>query len=124
MPNRLQWGRIIIGALLVEIALIIVFIPLLAVADIQTLIPFVVPAVFVFGFAITWWLVRKVRGQHVLHGILIGIIATLLYLLLCMAQPDGISSVVAMYGTSVFILANLLRILGCAAGAFAARPRT
>ena len=124
MSNKLQWGRIIVGALLVEIALIIVFIPLLAVADIQTLIPFVVAGVFVFGFAITWCLARKVRSRHVLHGTLIGVIATVLYLLLCMAQPDGgISAVVAMYGPVVFVLANLLRIVGCAAGGLAARPR-
>lgn len=123
MSNRLQWGRIIVGALLVEIALIIVFIPLLAVWDIQTLMPFIVAGVFVFGFAITWWLARKVRARHVLHGTLIGVIATVLYLLLCMTQPQGISSVVAMYGPVVFVLANLLRVLGCAAGGFVARPR-
>ena len=123
MSNRLQWGRITIGALLVEIALVLVFVPLLAVVDIQTLIPFIVLGVFVFGFAITWWLVRKVRARHVLHGALIGVIATVLYLLLCMTQPGGISSVVALYGPVLFVLANLLRILGCAAGGFVARPR-
>jgi hypothetical protein len=110
--------------LLVEIALIIVFIPLLAVADFQTLVPFVVAGVFVFGFAIAWWICRKVRSQHVLHGALIGIVATVLYLLLCMTQPDGLSAVVAMYGPAVFVLANLLRVVGCAAGAFVARPRS
>ena len=121
MSAKLQWGRILVGGLLVEIALILVFIPLLSVADITTLMPFIMIGVFVLGFVISWWIVKRVKGRHVLHGTLIGIFATLLYIVLCMAQPDGIAAVVAMYGPTLFVLGQLLRILGCAAGGYAAR---
>ena len=117
----MSWGRILVGGLLVEVALILVFIPLLAVADISTLMPFIMVGVFVLGFVISWWMVKRVKSRQVLHGTLIGIFATLLYILLCLVQPDGISSVITMYGPTLFVLGQLLRIVGCAAGGFAAR---
>ena len=117
----MSWGRILVGGLLVEVALILVFIPLLAVADISTLMPFIMVGVFVLGFVISWWMVKRVKSRQVLHGTLIGIFATLLYILLCLVQPDGISSVIAMYGPTLFVLGQLLRIVGCAAGGFAAK---
>ena len=121
---KLRWGRIIAGGLLVEVALILAFIPLLAYFDIATLMPVIMVAVFVIGFAITFWLVKKVKTRQLLHGTLIGVVATAVYVLLCAVQPGGISSVVAMYGPSLFVLGNGLRILGCAAGGFASRQRS
>jgi hypothetical protein len=122
--TKLQWGRILVGGLLVEVALIIVLVPLLAFADIATLMPIILVGVFVIGFVISWWMAKRVNARRVLHGALMGVVATALYILLCMLQPDGgISAVIAMYGPILFVLGNLLRIVGCAAGGFAAIPR-
>ena len=123
MQPKLQWGRIVAGALLLEVALIIVFVPLLLSFDVAKVVPFVVIGCFVFGFAITWWVVRKVRGRPVLHGTLIGVLATAIYILLGVAQPGGIGPVVALYGPFLFFSGNALRILGCAAGGYACRSR-
>jgi hypothetical protein len=60
----------------------------------------------------------------VLHGALTGIVATAIYVLLCLASPDGIQSVIEMYGLLGFVLGNGLRILGCMAGGYALRGRT
>jgi hypothetical protein len=118
---KLQWGRIIAGAVLLELALIIVFVPLLASFDPKIVVPFVVVGCFVFGVAAGWWTVRKVRGRHVLHATLVGLVATIIYLLLCMSAPGGLAAAAAVYGTLLFILANGLRILGCIVGGFAFR---
>ena len=120
----MSWGRILVGGLLVEVALILVFIPLLAFADIAALMPYIMVGVFVLGFVISWWMVKRVKGRHVLHGTLIGVFATLLYFVLCMVQPDGISAVITMYGPPLFVLGQVLRIVGCAAGGFAAKSGT
>jgi hypothetical protein len=123
VSTKLQWGRIVAGAFLLELALFVVFVPLLVSFDVPTVVPFVVVGCFVFGFVISWWMVRKVRGRHVLHATLIGVLATAIYLLLGVAQPGGIAPVVAIYGPILFFLGNALRILGCAAGGYAGRTR-
>jgi hypothetical protein len=123
MPLKIQWGRIVAGALLLEVALIIVFVPLLSMVDMAILGPVITIGVFVFGFAITYWIVKRVRARHVLHGTLIGVLATAIYILLCVVQPGGIALVIAMYGPVQFFLGNALRILGCAAGGFAVQTR-
>ena len=118
----MSWGRIIAGAILLELALIVVFVPLLAIYDIATLGPYVAAGCVVFGFAFGWWTVRKVRSRRLLHATLVGVVATLIYLGLCATQPGGIATVAAAYGTTLFVLGNGLRILGAAAGGLVHRP--
>src|SRR5262249_12891194 len=72
---------------------------------------------FVFAFAWGWWVVRRVQGRYVFHATATGILATLIYLGLCLMNPDGgIRAVVAMYGLSFFIFGNLLRIFRLCSG--------
>ena len=123
MSTKLQWGRIIAGAFLLEVALIVVFVPPLMLLDPTTVVPIVPVGCFVLGFAISWWAVRKVRARFVLHATLIGVLATAIYLLLGVAQPGGIGPIVTMYGPFLFFAANVLRILGCTAAGFAYRSR-
>ena len=95
-----------------EVALILVLVPLLAFADIATLMPVIMVGVFVIGFVISWWMAKRVKARRVLHGGLMGVVATALYILLCMLQPDGgLSAVIATYGPILFVLGNLLRII-------------
>jgi hypothetical protein len=120
--SKIRWGRIIAGAFLLELALGIVFVPLIAVAGLAPLIPFIIVGCFVFGFACGWWVARRLPGRHVFHATAAGILATAIYLGLGVFAPDGgLPAIVEMYGPLSFVLANLLRILGCTAGGFANR---
>lgn len=123
-PPGLRWGRIIAGAFVLELILVIVLVPTLQMLGPAKVIPFVGPAVFILSFGVACWLLRKVPHRQVVHGIWIGVIATAIYLLLCMANPEGIRSVVAMYGAAGFVIANGLRIVGTAAGGYVVRRRT
>ena len=51
-------------------------------------------------------------------------LATLMYLALCLMNPQGgIRAVVAMmYGPFFFVSGNLLRVLACAAGGYLSGP--
>jgi cytochrome c oxidase assembly factor CtaG len=118
---NIRWGRIIAGAFCLELALIILFVPLISVFSIPTLAPFVVAGCFAVGFLVSWLFLRKVPERRPLHGALIGVLATLIYLGLGMFAPGGIGSIIASYGTLLFILANAMRIAGSIAGAFAIR---
>lgn len=121
--ERLRWGRIIAGAFLLELLLVIALVPPLQILGPEKVIPFAYPAVFTLGFVVAWWLLRKVPHRTVIHGALIGIVATIIYVLLCFTNPDGIKAIIDMYGLVGFILGNGLRVLGCTAGGYALRTR-
>jgi hypothetical protein len=115
----MRWGRIVAGAFLLEIILIAVLVPPLQILGPAKVIPFASPTALICGFGVAWWILRKVSYRRVLHGALIGTLATAIYLLMCLANPSGLRGVVAIYGTVGFIVGNGLRILGCVAGAYA-----
>ena len=122
--SKIRWGRIIAGAFLLELVLMVVFVPLIATFELPRLIPFIVAGVFVFGIAAGWWVTRKLRSRHVFHATAAGILATALYVGLCAFNPDGgLRAVVEGYGATTFVLANLLRILGCTLGGYANRTK-
>ena len=116
---KLRWGWIVGGAVILEVGLIILFIPMLRFMDISRLAPFAGIGTFGLGFLVSWWIVRKVPGRRLLHGALIGILATIIYVGLCMTNPDGgIAAVITIYGPVLFVVGNGLRIVGTIAGAW------
>jgi hypothetical protein len=117
----IRWIRIVLGALLLEVVLFVTLVPLSYVN--MTLFLTAVPiGVFVFGYLVSWWVLRNVRSAPVLHGALIGIAATAMYLGLVFAQPGGFAGAVSTYGVPLFWFSQVVRIVGCVAGAARARP--
>jgi hypothetical protein len=119
--SKLRWGWIIAGAVILEVALIILFVPMLMYTNVSTIAPYAGIGTFGLGFLVSWWIVRKIPGRRLLHGALIGILATVIYVALCMTNPGGFSSVVAMYGPVLFVVGNGLRVVGTLAGAWFCR---
>ena len=117
----MNWGRIVIGAVLIEVLLIAVTIPFTIANDMDTVIAIAVPGCFVASFLVACWLLRKVPSNHAVQGLLMAIIATAIYLGLVFAS-GSLTQVFELYGTFVFLLANGLRLLGgIAGGVFAQR---
>ena len=113
--------RVILGALLLEVVLLVTLVPLSFVN--MTLFLTAVPiGVFAFGYLVSWWILRKVPFAPMLHGTLIGIVATALYLGLVFVQPGGFAAAVGAYGAPLFWFSQAMRIAGCVAGA-ARTPR-
>ena len=129
--GRIDWGRIVAGAFLVELVLFVVLIPIGivvmpaggAMTDSTIFLMSVPIGLFVLGAAVTAWILRRVAARRLLHGTLIGIVATLIYFGLCAVQPGGVAAVIAGYGPPLFWLSQALRVGGCAAGAAWTRPR-
>jgi hypothetical protein len=115
---KLRWGWIFVCAVLLEVALILLFVPILMYMDVSGIAPYAGIGAFGLGFLVSWWVVRRVPERRILHGALIGIVATIIYVGLCMANPSGIASVVAAYGPVLFVVGNGLRIVGTTAGAW------
>lgn len=136
MPRRIRWGRIVIGAVLLEAALIAAAIPLLgfvanplapgaqnASGDYTIFFVSVTVACFVVGALLGWWVARPLSSHVLMHGALTGVVATAIYLAICSIPPTTIPAVVAAYGPFWFVLANGLRIVGASLGAVSHRRR-
>ena len=128
--GQIRWGRIVIGAVLLEAVLIVAAIPLLgfvanplapgaqnASGDYTIFFVSVTVACFVVGALAGWWVARPLSSQFMLHGALTGIVATAIYLAICSIPPTTIPAVVAAYGPFWFFLANGVRIIGATLGA-------
>jgi hypothetical protein len=119
----IRWARVIAGAFLVEIVLIAITIPIALSIGVEPFIPFVPFACFAVGFVVSWWILRKAASRFLLHGALIGIVATAIYLGLVLSQSGSLAPVLEMYGPFLFYTANAVRIVGCMLGGVAARKR-
>jgi hypothetical protein len=133
---RIRWGRVVIGAVLLEAALIVAAVPLLGfvanpfapgaqgAGDFTIFFMSVAAACFVVGALLGWWVARPLSSRFMLHGALTGVIATMIYLAICSIPPTTIATVVAAYGPFWFFLGNGLRIAGATLGAeYHARTR-
>ena len=111
----IHWGRVIGGAILVELILFAVLVPLGAVN--QTLFLATVPvAAFVVGYLVTWGAFRNNRSDLWVNAALLGCFATAIYLAIVLAS-SGIGAAIAIYGLMLFAVANTMRVAGCLAAA-------
>jgi putative membrane protein (TIGR04086 family) len=104
---RIRWLRIILTALVIEVALLAIAIPLnMSAAGQKALLVVVIPICVIGAFLGGWWAAHKAGTPFVLHGLLVGIAAALIY---------GALSVKVTLPT-VYIVANYLKVISGAAG--------
>jgi hypothetical protein len=83
----IQWGRVLLAAFLMELALVAIAIPLTLSGAGGALNYVIPPASFLATFAITVWLGRRLTSRPILHGVLIGIAGSLMYVALTGGAP-------------------------------------
>jgi len=111
--TRIQWGRILIGGVLAEGALILAIVPL-GLRLGENFLHYAAPAgSFVMCFLAALWMGRRVESRFILHGTLLGVVAALIYVALTRAQPEPLA----------YIVAHALKLLGGACGGFVAQRR-
>ena len=111
----IHWMRIVLGALLLEVVLFAVLVPIGFVSTTVFLVAVPIGC-FVFGYIVSRWLLRML-SSGLLHGTLLGVVATAMYFALVFMQPDGLSSAIAVYGAPLFWFSQAMRIAGCVTGA-------
>ena len=114
----IHWGRIVVGALIVE-GILFLTIPVLLWADIRVALATVTAVCFPAGFAGGWWTARRAKSRFMLHGLLVGILATSIYLGLNLGQNGSLEPAIEIYGLPLFLIVNALRLIGCVVGAAA-----
>ena len=108
--TRIHWGRIVLGGLLAEVALILAIVPLgLRLGD-KFLHYTAPPGSFVMCFLGALWACRRIESHFILHGSLVGVVAVLIYVGLTRAQSEPFA----------YIVAHALKLVGGACGGFVA----
>jgi|SRR5579863_6963317 len=111
--TTIHWGRILLGGLLAEVALILAIVPLgLRLGD-NFLHYAAPPGSFITCFLGALWACRRVESRFVVHGTLVGVVAALIYVILTRAQPEPFA----------YIVAHALKLAGGACGGFVAGRR-
>jgi hypothetical protein len=106
----IHWIRILIGGFLAEAAVFVVVIPIFKISGPRALTYAAAAASLVMCFLFALWVGRPLESRFVLHGILVGVVATLLYVGLTLARPEPFA----------YLVAHGLKILGGAAGGLVA----
>jgi hypothetical protein len=116
--NHIRWGRVIGLAFALEAALFAALVPLQQVLSLRVWFAAVAIGCALFGYIAGRIAARGLQSGAVLQGLLVGVIATGIYLLINLLSPGGLAAAVTFYGAPLFVAVNALRIAGCAAGAF------
>src|SRR6202044_350582 len=111
--TRIHWGRILLGGLLAEIALILAIVPLGLHLGENFLHYTAPPGSFVMCFLGALWACRRIESHFILQGTLVGVVAALIYIALTRAQPEPFA----------YIVAHALKLAGGACGGFIAQQR-
>jgi hypothetical protein len=134
--GAIRWIRVTVAGILLEFALVAVLVPTGAIfgappglgrnqtgsyAVFLTAVPV---ACFVLGYLAGWIVVRRVSAHFVAHGLLVGIVATMFYLVMTSLNPQGgLPAAIAGYGTIHFWSTQIVRIAGCTLGGVLHYPR-
>lgn len=110
---KIHWVRILIGGFLAEASLIAAVIPVFLLFGQRAVTYVALSGSLVMCFLFALWVGRRVDSYLVLHGILVGVVATLLYVGLTRGRPEP----------QAYLVAHVLKILGGAAGGFFAERR-
>ena len=126
---RIHWVRVLLGGLLIEVILAIVLVGGFAAAGVDiakgvsTVSAVIIGAgCFAAAFLIVLWLGRGITNRLVLHGVLVGLVATLIYIGL-VAGSGQMPDALAAYGPATFVTVNALRVVGAGLGGVACERR-
>jgi len=116
MPG-IRWGRALAGGFLIELVLMVMTVPFVALGRAEILPNFVLPATAVAAVLVGMWVARRVE-RPVLHGALAGLAAILLYVLLAvgatLAAPAQADMTTAF--SPAYLATHVLKVLGAMAG--------
>ncbi len=111
--TRINWIRVLIGGFLAEASVFAIVIPVFRISGRHALLYAAPSASLVIGFLFALWVGRRLQSRFVFHGMLVGVVATLLYVGLTRARPEPFA----------YLVAHGLKILGGAAGGAVAGRR-
>jgi len=126
---KIHWVRVLLGGFLIEVVLAIVLVGGFAAAGVDIAKGVSTPSALIIGvgcfaaaFLIVVCLARPIQSHLVLHGFLMGLAATLIYVGLVLG-PGQMSAALAAYGPATFVTVNAARLVGAIMGGLACERR-
>jgi putative membrane protein (TIGR04086 family) len=107
--KSVRWGWVLLGAFVAEIIIFGIAIPIAILLGEESILYTAAPASFVATFLCGWWIAaKKAAHRRVLHGLLVGAAAMIIYVAMSLGRPEPLA----------FVIAHVLKLVGGAAGGF------
>src|SRR5262245_12678834 len=119
MPRRggvlknIRWGWVVLGGLLAELLVFAIVIPIAIFAGQESLLYTAAPASSIATFVCGWWVAKKAANHRLLHGILVGAAAMVIYVAMNLGRPEPLA----------YLIAHGLKFVGGAAGGYVSLGR-
>jgi hypothetical protein len=114
--SEIRWSRVLLGGLFIELMMLAIVVPVNSVSERTAyyLVPILAPTTaFIFGK----WAAKPLHSHFVLHGVLVAVVASVIYITLTTAAGVPVPL--------LYHLSHGLRLLGGAAGgAYAGKHTT
>jgi len=112
-PAGIHWLRILLAGFLAEVLVIAIVLPIALLFGKNTLSYSAPAASLLACFVLAAWAGRRLTSRFVLHGVLVGVVATLIYVALTRGAPEP----------PAYLVAHALKLFGGAAGGLLAARR-
>ena len=110
---QIHWGRVLVGGFLAELLVFAIVFPVRYLFGQRAFLASVLIASAMLPFLFAVWVGRHIDSRFVLHGALVGVVATLIYLGLAWGQPQPL----------LYKIAHGLKLVGGAVGGLLASRR-
>ena len=109
----LRWGRVLVGGVSAELAVFAIVFPMLHFFGQTAFLASILAASLAMPFLFALWVCRRVESHFALHGLLVGVVAALMYLIIARGQPEPL----------LYKIAHGLKLLGGLLGGVIAGQR-
>ena len=110
---QIHWGRILLGGFLAELLVFAIVFPTRYLFGQQAFLASILIASALMPFLFAVWVGRRIDSRFVLHGVLVGLVAALIYMGLAWGRPQPL----------LYKIAHGLKLVGGAAGGIVASRR-
>ena len=111
--KSIRWGWVLLGGLVAELMVFALAIPITILAGQQSLLYAAAPASFIATFVCGWWVAKKAACCRILHGLLVGAAAMVIYVAMSLGHPEPLA----------YLIAHALKLVGGAAGGYVSLGR-
>jgi hypothetical protein len=86
--TRLRWERVMVGGFSAELAVFAIVFPVLHFFGQRAFLASILLASFAMPFIFALWVGRRVESHFILHGLLVGVVAVLVYMIVAWGHPQ------------------------------------
>src|SRR3984957_13892179 len=86
--RHLRWGRVAVGGVCAELAVFAIVFPVLHFWGQTAFLASILVTSAALPFIFALWVDRRVESHFVLHGLMVGVVAALMYVIVAWGQPE------------------------------------